>query len=160
MIYDRIIAQSRNPIFYTNMGVPDDLNGRYNMIVIHLLIFFTSIKNYDGNDARELRQNIFVRFIREMETMVRDFGLEEEHVEPEIRNITNLCLKQIEAYENAAINGGKEALSREILDQFRRTHGDTSIDADALAEYILDSVANIQAQPLDAILKGQMEFRA
>ncbi len=159
MIYDTIIAQSRNPIFYTQMGVPDDLSGRYNMIVLHLAILFTSIKRHDGADARELRQHIFVKFIGEMEAMVRDFGIDDERIPHEIRNIVGLCSQQIGGYDIAAMNG-QEALAAEICANFDATHESHRIDTDTLAEYVLISIGNMQKLPLASIEKGHVEFPA
>ena len=35
-LYGAIVAQSRNPIFYREHGVPDTVDGRFEMIVLHL----------------------------------------------------------------------------------------------------------------------------
>ncbi len=160
MIYDRLIAQSRNPIFYTQMGVPDDLSGRYNMIVIHMLILFTSTKGLDGGDAQGLRQQVFERFIREMESMVRDFGVDDARAQDEVRHIVDLCSKQIMAYDNAIATGDKKNLSAEILTAFQQVHDNSQADTDALAGYILNAVASVQAQPRASILNGHIEFPA
>jgi cytochrome b pre-mRNA-processing protein 3 len=160
MIYDKLIAQSRNPIFYTQMGVPDDLSGRYNMIVIHLLILFASTKGLDGGDAQGLRQQVLERFIREMEAMVRDFGVDDARAQDEVRHIVDLCSKQIMAYDNAIANGDKKGLSAEILTAFQQVHDNSRADTDALAGYILNAVASVQAQPRASILNGHFEFPA
>ena len=161
MIYEKLIDQSRNPIFYTHMNVPDDLGGRYNMIVIHLLILFAATKEFEEDDVQMLRQHVFEKFIKEMESMVRDFGIDGVHVEDEVRNIVNLCSKQIMAYDNAIASGDVKALSEEILTVFREAQPeDGQVDADALAGYVLNAVASVQAQPPASILNGHIEFPA
>jgi cytochrome b pre-mRNA-processing protein 3 len=158
MIYDKLIVQSRNPVFYTQMGVPDDLSGRYNMIVIHLLILFAATKGLDENDAHALRQRVFEKFIREMELMVRDFGVDAAHAQEEVRNIVNLCSKQIMAYDNAIASGDKRVLAGEIFTAFQQVQEDTQVDADALAGYILNAVASVRTQPRASILNGHIVF--
>jgi cytochrome b pre-mRNA-processing protein 3 len=160
MIYDTIIAQSRNPVFYTRMGVPDDLVGRYNMIVIHLSIFFASVKHLDEDDAAGLKQELFEKFMEEMESMVRDMGLNGEHVQSEVKNIAGVSSKQIMIYEYAAANGGKSGLAAEILSDFQKTHDNTRVNADALADYVLNSIAKVRAAPASSILAGEIEFAA
>jgi cytochrome b pre-mRNA-processing protein 3 len=34
-LYGTIVAQARLPIFYTEYGVPDSVEGRFEMIVLH-----------------------------------------------------------------------------------------------------------------------------
>jgi cytochrome b pre-mRNA-processing protein 3 len=160
MIYDKLIAQSRNPIFYTRMGVPDDLSGRYNMIVIHLLILFAATKDLEEGDAQTLRQQVFERFIGEIEDMVRDFGIDGTQAPGEVRNIVNLCSKQIMVYDNAIASGDKRALAGEILAVFQQTHEDSQVNTDALAGYVLNAVASVQALPPATILSGHVEFPA
>ena len=36
--YIALVAQARNPFFYTTLGVPDTLDGRFEMIVLHLFL--------------------------------------------------------------------------------------------------------------------------
>ena len=43
-IYDSIVAQSRNPVFYVRCGVPDTLSGRFDMLVIHMFIVMQNLK--------------------------------------------------------------------------------------------------------------------
>jgi cytochrome b pre-mRNA-processing protein 3 len=160
MIYDKIIAQSRNPMFYIQMGVPDDLIGRYNMIVIHLAILFASTKRLGESEAAKLRQEVFEKFVDEMVSMVRDFGIDGEHLQNEAGNIAGASSKQILVYEYAAANLSKTGLSLEILKEFRKDYESTGVDADALADYMLNSIAKIEAMPAGAILGGQIEFAA
>jgi cytochrome b pre-mRNA-processing protein 3 len=160
MIYDRIIAQSRNPVFYTQMGVPDDLVGRYNMIVIHLTILFASTKHLDESEAARLRQSLFEKFMHEMESMVRDIGLDGEHLQHEVKNIAGVSSKQIMIYEYAVANGGKTGLAAEIAKDFQKTQEHPTVGADALADYVLNSIAKVQALPAASILSGQIEFAA
>jgi cytochrome b pre-mRNA-processing protein 3 len=160
MLYDRIIAQSRNPIFYTRMGVPDDLIGRYNMIIIHLLILFASIRNVNGIDGDSIRQTVFEKFISEMEGMVRDFGVGGARLHDEVKNIVGISSKQIMIYEDAVLNGGRIALSAEVLKEFERSHEEAAVDCDALAEYVFKSISNMRAQTAGAILEGHVDFAA
>jgi cytochrome b pre-mRNA-processing protein 3 len=158
MIYDKIVEQARNPKFYTQMGVPDDLIGRYNMIVIHLTILFASANGLGEDEAAGLKQQTFEQFMREMEAMVRDLGIGSEYVPHEVRNIAGISSKQIMIYEHALANGGISSLSAEIRADFQKTHEHSTVDAAALAGYMLKSIAKVKAAPSSSILAGQIEF--
>ena len=38
-LYIALVEQSRQPVFYTYLGVPDSLDGRFELILIHLFLF-------------------------------------------------------------------------------------------------------------------------
>ncbi len=157
-IYDAIIRQSRLPEFYTECGVPDDLVGRYNMIVIHLIILITSSKRFGGVAAYDLNQGILEAFTRDMDAMVRDLGVDDEYVEQEVKKVMELCLSDMILYEKAIASTDKKALSIAITSNFQNTSEHTEVADAALAEYMLNSISDIQRQPLDSILKGRIEF--
>ena len=35
-IYGMIVTQAREPLFYRDLGVPDTVNGRFDLLVLHL----------------------------------------------------------------------------------------------------------------------------
>ena len=39
LIYKKIVLHSRNKIFYTDLKVPDTIDGRFDLIVLHLFLF-------------------------------------------------------------------------------------------------------------------------
>jgi cytochrome b pre-mRNA-processing protein 3 len=158
MIYDKVVAQSRNPVFYTDIGVPDDLSGRYDMLVIHLLILVVALKKFEEDHASELRQHVLQSFTLEMDAIVRDLGMAEGHVEQEVRKIMDLCARQMIAYESAIANGDKKALSNEIVSAFKSANEDSEVNGRVLSEYVFNSISSFQAQPISLISEGRIEF--
>ena len=43
-IYERIVAQARDPVFFRDMRVPDTMAGRLEMIVLHLALMLDRLK--------------------------------------------------------------------------------------------------------------------
>jgi cytochrome b pre-mRNA-processing protein 3 len=157
-IYDAIIRQSRVPEFYTKCGVPDDLVGRYNMIVIHLMILITAAKKFNDIATYDLNQGILEAFTRDMDAMVRDLGVDDMHVQQEVEKVMDLCLSDMILYEKAIASTDKKALSTAITSNFKNTSEYTEVADTALAGYILNSISNIQRQSFDSILNGHIEF--
>ncbi len=158
MIYDKIVAQSRNPIFYTEIGVPDDLSGRYDMLVIHVLIFLLPLKRFKENDAYRLSQHILKSFTMEMDAIVRDLGMADGNVEQEVRKIMDLCARQMIVYENSIVNGDKRALANAIVAAFKGANEETKVNGGVLSEYMFNSINRFQTQPFSSISEGRIEF--
>ena len=90
-IYDSIVAQSRNPVFYVRCGVPDTLSGRFDMLVIHMFVVMQNLK-LGANEGKLLGKEIIEAFVREMDSMVRDLGIADVYVGQEVRKIADLVL--------------------------------------------------------------------
>ena len=42
-LYGAIVAQSRRQVFYTGYGVPDTIEGRFDVIVLHIVVMLASL---------------------------------------------------------------------------------------------------------------------
>ena len=46
-LYDAVVAQARQHSFFTHLGVPDTLEGRYEMIVLNLFLVLDRLRGED-----------------------------------------------------------------------------------------------------------------
>ena len=53
-----IVAQARSPAFYRDYGVPDTVSGRFDMIVLHLVLVLRRIRAAPGQHARAWSTNL------------------------------------------------------------------------------------------------------
>jgi len=54
-LYGSIVAQARQPYFYSDLNVTDTLEGRYEMIIMHAFLLFHRLKG-ESENATELGQ--------------------------------------------------------------------------------------------------------
>src|SRR3979409_2801991 len=47
-IYGMIVTQAREPLFYRDLGVPDTVNGRFDLLVVHLWMGLGRLKSIAG----------------------------------------------------------------------------------------------------------------
>jgi cytochrome b pre-mRNA-processing protein 3 len=158
-IYDAIVAQSRNPGFYIHCSVPDTLSGRFDMLVIHMFIVLQILK-IGGREGQLLAQEIVEAFIREMDTMVRDLGVSDRNVPKEVRKIAQLFYGQLLAYSTTMQRNDMSGLAEEIWKSFQSADSTSEqpVVADDLAQYIHQSIKNIQEMPLNMLLQGNIRF--
>ena len=60
-IYELIVAQARQPWFYADLGVPDTVEGRYDMIMLHCFLVFERLSGA-GSAADGFSQLVFDEF--------------------------------------------------------------------------------------------------
>src|SRR5262249_10301984 len=72
-IYGMIVAQARLPIFYERFRVPDTVNGRFDMVLLHLWLVLRRLRTADGGAA--LSQALFDHFCSDMDDNLREMGV-------------------------------------------------------------------------------------
>ncbi|MDZ4840544.1 MAG: ubiquinol-cytochrome C chaperone family protein [Hyphomicrobium aestuarii] len=82
-IYGAVVAQARNPEFYTSYAVPDSIEGRYEMIALHLAIVLERLGAADVADE-ELRRSLVETFVTAMDDAMRELGVGDTSV---VRNV-------------------------------------------------------------------------
>ena len=61
-IYGMIVTQAREPLFYRELGVADTVDGRFDVLVLHLWMVLRRMKTMESGTV--LRQGLFDRFLR------------------------------------------------------------------------------------------------
>ncbi|MGB6750750.1 MAG: ubiquinol-cytochrome C chaperone family protein, partial [Xanthobacteraceae bacterium] len=73
-LYGAIVAQARSPAFYRDYGVPDTVQGRFDLIVLHLVLLIDRLGG--GADAgRGIGQRLFDVFCRDLDGNLREMGV-------------------------------------------------------------------------------------
>src|SRR5258708_18926119 len=72
-IYGMIVAQAREPLFYRAMGVPDTVNGRFDMVLLHLWMVLRRLRPLESGAG--LSQALFDHFCGDMDANLREMGV-------------------------------------------------------------------------------------
>jgi len=72
-LYGMIVAQARLTCFYRDYAVADTVNGRFDLIVLHLALVIERLMPEAG--LRGLGQGLFDRFCQDMDHNLREMGL-------------------------------------------------------------------------------------
>ena len=84
-LYGVIVAQARSAAFYTDYGVPDTVLGRFDLIVLHLVLVLARL-NGDGSSARGIGQKLFDLFCHDLDANLREMGVGDVAVPKRMRN--------------------------------------------------------------------------
>jgi cytochrome b pre-mRNA-processing protein 3 len=155
-LYGAIVAQARQPAFYARFGVPDTVNGRFDLIVLHLVLVLRRLRR-EGEAGRALGQVLFDHFCRDMDDNLREIGIGDLSVPREMRRIGDAFYGRFAAYD-AALAAASEAdliraLSRNVFSA-SRPHG----AAEQLARYVAEVVIRLEEQDGAALQRGEIGF--
>jgi cytochrome b pre-mRNA-processing protein 3 len=110
-IYGMIVTQVREPLFYRDLGVPDTVNGRFDLLVLHLWMVLRCLKPVEGGAG--LRQALFDRFCDDMDANLREMGVGDLTVPKRMQAFGEAFYGRSAAYD-LALAAGEEPLAQAI----------------------------------------------
>jgi cytochrome b pre-mRNA-processing protein 3 len=152
-IYGMIVAQAREPLFYAGLGVPDTVNGRFDMVLLHLWMVLRRLRAAGG--GAELSQALFDRFCSDMDDNLREMGVGDLTVPKRMQKFGEAFYGRSAAYDRALVAGPEplaQALCRNILD------GDDIGRARQLARYVNAVIAALAGLDDTAVGKASWRF--
>jgi cytochrome b pre-mRNA-processing protein 3 len=103
-LYAQIVAQARLPVFYTGFGVPDTIDGRFEMLCLHAYALFHRLKGHD-EDAEALAQAIYDAMFGDLDGSLRELGVADLGVGRRIKTMTEALNGRIQAFDRAFAAG-------------------------------------------------------
>jgi len=156
-VYRAIVAQSRQPRFYAEWGVPDTVTGRFDMVSLHMALLFRRLRSDDA-DVKSFAQAVFDLFFKDMDRSLREMGVTDLGVPKKIRQMGNIFYGLL-ANLNEALDRGERAAVEAVLARNLFDEGKAE-SVPELAEYIFAAAAALETQPLETIARGRIEFAA
>lgn len=155
-LYGAIVAQARSPAFYVEFGVPDTLEGRFDLIVLHLVLVLRRLGGA-GERGADFGQRLFDAFCRDLDGNLREMGVGDLAVPKRMRRFGEAFYGRQTAYIAALAADGpqhfEKALARNILQV-----GDIDHRAGRLARYALAAVRELDAQDDAELFGGVIDF--
>lgn len=155
-LYGMIVAQARLPVLYRDYAVPDTVNGRFDLIVLHLVLLLDRMGQDDR--LRPLGQGVFDRFCQDMDDNLREMGIGDLAVPREMRHVAEAFYGREQAYLTALAAIGDADLAATL----RRNiyGGSASAPAERLAAYVREAVRGLQAQDAADLAAARLSFPA
>lgn len=160
-VYAEIVAQARQEALYTALGVPDTLEGRYEMVMLHAFLLMEQLKQ-GGEEESAFAQAVFDEMFRDMDHNLREIGVADVRVGKHIRRMAEMFYGRAEAYGAAVAEPEERALAALEAALTRNVHpgAEEPHPVGGLARYVLRQRHALAAQPLAAILDGKAGFAA
>lgn len=154
-LYNALLVQARQRVFYDAAAVPDTADGRFDMIALHGFIVMRAAPGM----TRRLRQYLFDAMFRDFDRACREMGLGDLSVPRHVKGMMKAFKGRYYAYD-AALDDAvllAQALRRNI---YRKAeHIDDEV-INALAAYVRASCATVAATAQDELRAGRIVFAA
>ncbi len=175
-LYSLAMDQSRLPYFYSNLSVPDTLEGRFDLLALHAYLIMNRLKPDEASDnslqdeqRTALSQKVFDAMFSNLDDNLRQMGVGDLSVARKVRvmaeafygrvAVYDSALKEAHNQQNAHFPALVQALKRNVY-AIQEEEGANTISQDvaALADYVHRVHTGFLKQPIERILAGIIQF--
>lgn len=161
-VYDAIVAQARQPDHYLDAGVPDTVEGRFEMIVLHVILMIRRLRG-NGDRADSLAQEIVDEMFRDMDRNLREIGVGDLSVGKKVRRLAEAYQGRAKAYDRALAEADPEERAQALATVLGRTifsNEPPSAAPARLARSVLEAEACLARWDIERIMRGTVRFDA
>jgi cytochrome b pre-mRNA-processing protein 3 len=159
-LYGAIVAQARSVAFYADYRVPDTVEGRFDLLVLHLVLLLNRLgrpAEASGDLGQELLgQELFDAFCRDLDANLREMGVGDLAVPKRMRAFAEAFYGRQAAYL-AGLDAADERVFEKALARNIFAEGNGA-GAAQLARYARAAVARLDAQDDGALMRGEVVF--
>ena len=155
-LYASAVDQARTPIFYTDYAVPDTVDGRFDMVVLHVFVLLRRLKTGDAV-AVEVAQALYDVMFDDMDRALREMGAGDLGVGRRVKIMAQAFSGRLAAYD-AGLDGSEDDLRAALARNVFRGEEAPDKALAALARYLRAQAAVLDAQPIEAVIGGRVVF--
>jgi cytochrome b pre-mRNA-processing protein 3 len=155
-LYLAAVEQARQPAFYAAGGVPDTIDGRFEMIALHVFLVLYRLKRGEAGLARALSEALFA----DMDRGLREMGAGDLGVGKRVQAMAQAFYGRVTAYE-AGLGAAGESVLHQAVE--RNVYGTVAAGPEqvaAMARYLRDSVDVLHRLPDAAVAAGEIAWPA
>lgn len=156
--YSSIVAQARRPEFYERLGVPDSLDGRFEMIVLHVCLLLRRLKG-QGGAAEAFGRTVTEALVSDMDASLRELGVGDLAVPKRIKAMVNGLYGRVGAYEAGLAAEGPRGIEVALENNVYGTvlDSDPALVAE-MAGYVRRAAAELARRPVEELVAGRVGF--
>ena len=155
-LYRVIVLQARCPTFYPTLKIKDTVDGRFELLVLHLVMFLHCFRT--DPDFKPLVQAIMEEMVEDLDRALRELGVGDLIVGRNVKNMVKTIYRRLENY-GACLETGKDSWRRALSDIFYLDNGSSNhVELRRLFDYTQDCRRTMSGRPLAEVLTGKLIF--
>jgi cytochrome b pre-mRNA-processing protein 3 len=157
-LHGKIVAAARHPALYAELGAPDTLDGRFEMIALHAGLLMRRLTEAPGLGA-DLAQEVADCVFRHFDDGLRELGVGDTSVPKRMKKLAEAFYGRNKAYAAGLAEASDDLLMRALA---RNVFGAPEIveapGAAALARYVREICEALDAQRVEDFARGEVFF--
>lgn len=170
-MYQSVMEQARQPAFFTHMGVPDTIEGRFDMLMVHAILALRRLKAIKGERAEEATdrtQDLADVLFKDLDRALRETGVGDPSMPKKMNKLAEAFFGRAKAFGTALDEKDHTALCDAVR---RNTTGalgrdektsegiqPATFDEQSLAFYMIEADNGLAAQSDEDVLLGSFSW--
>lgn len=155
--YRQVVAAARRPRFFAGGGVPDTVDGRFELICLHAFLFLHRLKR-EHPRAKTLSQRFFDTMFTDFDRSLREMGTGDLSVGREVRRMAEAFYGRIAAYEAGLAADDDEVLQSALARNLFGTAPASAAQLSAMTDYARHEAAHLDRQDAALLMAGAVAF--
>lgn len=160
ILFTAIVDQARHSVFYEKWAVADTLDGRFDLITLHVTLVIDRLEGQrDDKDVATLIRYIQEVFFDNMDMSLREIGVGDMSVGKKVKVMAEAFYGRKAAYQVALREDGKtEALKAAVIRNIYRDQAPSDEVLSEFVSYIESQIICLSDQSEDSLRAGQVNF--
>jgi cytochrome b pre-mRNA-processing protein 3 len=157
-LYGAAVAAARDPRLFAGLGVPDTVEGRFDLVSLHVALLIRRLRTDADARGPALAQAVFDAMFADMDVNLREMGVGDLSVGKRVRGLWEAFHGRALAYEAALDSPDPAALADAIARNVWRGEPPEGAPA-ALAALARVQAEHLAGQEIAALAAGRAAFR-
>ena len=154
--FQQIAAHIREPVFFKKHKVPDDFDGRYDLLLVHLFLVMQALRQTGDTRAEVFNQSLFDATFRNLDQTLREMGIGDMGVPKHMRKMMKAFNGRMHAYATALERGDLvDVLHRNV---YAGDEGATLKIVERFATYVTKQLKRLNDQGFDNVVVSEKLF--
>ncbi len=158
-LFLKVIEQSRDDSFYKNYKVEDSLDGRFDLMTMHMSIILNKLEQHSEiNDAKLVRRSLQEIMFDNLDLSLREIGVGDLGVGKKIKVMAEAFYGRVAVYQALFKSNNHRDLSEALK---RNLYRGRDIEEGVLSEmvnYVFLQWESVNGQSIMDIIKGNISF--
>ena len=156
-LYARVVEQARTPALYLDLGAPDTVGGRFEIYSLHVVLLLERLRG-QGQAAADVSQALFDAYVKGLDDALRELGVGDMVVGKKMRKLGEAFYGRGKNYQAALDQLPDRAPLEAVMG--RTVYAGVEDRSRDLGDYVLAVRESLARNPLEALLQGQVDWRA
>ncbi len=157
LLYGSVVAAARAPWLYTALGVPDTLDGRFDLVGLYAFLVIERLR-LASDPGPALAQAVFDAMFSDMDVTLREMGVGDLSVGKKVKAMWEAFHGRAMAYAAALAGPDAPAMEAAVARNVWRGTTPPPGTAGALARLAIAEHVHLGTQPLAALAAGRVTF--
>ena len=156
LLFSKVIEQSRLPVFYTDYLVEDSIDGRFDLMALHMSILINKLDQ--SAQSADLKRMLQEAMFDNLDLTMREIGVGDLGVGKKVKIMAEAFYGRMNIYQENLNRSDQDNMQKAILRNLYRQRNIPPAVLEKLADYYFTQGQYINNQTVSDIMLGNIAF--